>query len=231
MTDLRAVLRPVSQAMGVFLCVVALSGCQLAEQIRAQSAKPTPIKDADVIVVETETAAPVTPRQPTRATIPAQSTYKLRPGDTVAVFVFDNPDLSQQSTVAPDGRLSYPLAGSFRAEGRTLETVRRILASRFSNSIVAPQVTVSLADIGPSTIYVNGEVAQPGALALDEPITLVQAITRAGGFTAFAQRDKILVYNPTKKDGARRVFNYNAFIASPYLQDVLLQPGDTVIVQ
>lgn len=168
---------------------------------------------------------------PNVATVPPQGAYRLQPGDAVSVFVFDNPDLSREVVVAPDGRLSYPLAGSFRAEGRTVEQIRGILVSRFSDNIVAPQVTVSLVGIGVSTIYVNGEVVQPGAFDLVTPITLVQAIARAGGFTAFAKRDRILIYNPERAGGARRIFNYDQFVTDPQGRDLLLRPGDTIIVQ
>ena len=64
----------------------------------------------------------------------------------------------------------------------------------------------------------------------DRPTTLVQAITRAGGFTAFAKTEQILIYNPNTAGGARRIFNYKTFISDPKQQDILLKPGDTVIV-
>ncbi len=187
----------------------------------------------DVLAPQAEPVDPETLANPTstRAPIGAQGVYRLQPGDTVNVFVFDNPDLSQSTTIAPDGRLSYPLAGSIQAKGRTLDEIRRILASRFSNSIVAPQVAVSLTSRETYRIYVNGEVIQPGAFDLNDPVTLVQAITLAGGFTAFADRERIIVYNPTRTSGARRIFDYTLFVETPQAQDIVLHPGDTVIVQ
>ena len=65
---------------------------------------------------------------------------------------------------------------------------------------------------------------------LQKPTTLVQAITQAGGFTAFAKTDRILLYNPTAAGGERRVFNYDQFVTDPQQQDILLKPGDTIIV-
>lgn len=196
---------------------VGLSGCQLVQT--------TP--DTTLVVSDTtlRTATPVAP------TVPAQGVYRLKPGDTVNVFVFDNADLSQSAVITPDGRLNYPLAGSIQAKGRTLREIERILTSRFSNNIFEPQVSVSLSSIGPQRVYVNGEVIQPGAFDLREPVTLVQAISLAGGFTAFAKRDRIIVYNPSHPGNARRVFDYDAFVANPNRRDILLVPGDTVIVQ
>lgn len=162
--------------------------------------------------------------------VPTQGTYRIQAGDTLSVYVFDNPEISRDVTVAPDGRISYPLAGSFMAEGRTLSQTRSILATRFSDNIVAPQVTVSLAAEGAYSVFVSGEVLQPGELVLQKPTTLVQAITRAGGFTAFAKKDRILIYNPETLGGSRRIFDYDKFVADPEQQDLLLKPGDTIIV-
>lgn len=164
-------------------------------------------------------------------TVPAKGTYRLQPGDTISVFVFDNSELSQNAVIAPDGRLNYPLAGTIQARGQTLNAIESILTQRFSKNIVSPQVSVSLVSMAPYRIFVTGEVIQPGAFDLSEPVTLVQALTLAGGFTAFAERSRILVYNPARRGNARRVFDYDRFISDPQAQDILLWPGDTIIVE
>lgn len=164
-------------------------------------------------------------------TVPAKGTYRLQPGDTISVFVFDNSELSQNAVIAPDGRLNYPLAGTIQARGQTLNAIESILTQRFSKNIVSPQVSVSLVSMAPYRIFVTGEVIQPGAFDLAEPVTLVQALTLAGGFTAFAERSRILVYNPARRGNARRVFDYDRFISDPQAQDILLWPGDTIIVE
>ncbi len=198
----------------LLIAALTLGACDLIEQ---------PIEPGGTLIADSVS-------QSRSATVRPQGTYRLRPGDTISVFVFDNPDLSQEVSVAPDGRVSYPLAGSFRAQGKTLDETRRILASRFSSNIVAPQVSVSLRSATSYTVFVNGEVLQPGAFDLQGPTTLVQAITRAGGFTAFAKRDAILIYNPASSTGERRIFNYDQFVSDPRQKDILLKPGDTVIV-
>lgn len=164
-------------------------------------------------------------------TVPAKGTYRLQPGDTISVFVFDNSELSQNAVIAPDGRLNYPLAGTIQARGQTLNAIESILTQRFSKNIVSPQVSVSLVSMAPYRVFVTGEVIQPGAFDLAEPVTLVQALTLAGGFTAFAERSRILVYNPARRGNARRVFDYDRFISDPQAQDILLWPGDTIIVE
>jgi hypothetical protein len=63
------------------------------------------------------------------------------------------------------------------------------------------------------------------------PITLIQAVAMAGGFTAFAARDEIIIYNPARADGERRTFNYDRFVKTPGAPDIVLEPGDTVIVR
>lgn len=167
-----------------------------------------------------------TPKTDARAT----DIYRLKPGDEIEVFVFDNPDLSKTAVVSPDGRLHYPLAGTIEARGRKVNDVRDILRSRFANTIVGPQVTVSLKTIKPYRIFVTGEVVQPGTFDLVDPVTVIQAISLAGGFTAFADRRRVLVYNPGYSGGERRLFDYDRFLSDPLSQDVVLVPGDTIIV-
>lgn len=160
-----------------------------------------------------------------------QATYRIKPGDSLAIHVFDNPDLNQTVIVGPDGRFSFPLVGTVRAEGKSLAAVDAYLTERLRRNILEPQVAVTLSQVAPRRIYVTGEVLAPGSFDVSEPVSVVQAISMAGGFTAFADRRHILVYNPARSRNARRVFDYDAFLANPGAYDFALGPGDTVIVR
>lgn len=160
-----------------------------------------------------------------------QGAYVLQPGDVVRVFVFESPDLSQSAVVGPDGNIRYPLVGEVRASGRTLRQLESSLTAGLSRNFVSPQVSVTLTDLQSYQFFVNGEVLSPGQFRTDGPISVVQAIALAGGLTAFASRDDIIIYNPTRDGGQRIVFNYDLFLKTRNQPDLFLLPGDTIIVR
>lgn len=147
--------------------------------------------------------------------------YTLKPGDVVSVTVLEDPLLDRQVLVAPDGRIALPLAGSLVAEGRTPQqlagTVRARLRSRF---VDPPTVTVSLVSVGDGddadkkVVYVLGEVNSPGRYEYDaeKPITVLQALTLAGGPSPFAAIARIQVRERAGKGGIEtlRLFDYEA---------------------
>lgn len=201
------------------LATLLLSGCQI------EGFGPPP-----------DATGPVVRDQATQiALAPAQlprtgGTQRLLPGDRINVFVFENPELSRDATIGPDGTFRYPLIGEVRAAGRTLRDLEATIRAGLTRNIVDPQVSVSLVQVRGYEIFVDGEVMQPGIFEIEAPVTLVQAVAMAGGFTAFARRDRILVYNPS--DSERRfVFNYLAFLSAAGSTDIPLRPGDTVIVE
>lgn len=211
--------RGMVQAGLTIALAVAISGCEQPSFLSSgeQSKGPT---TAELAAVAATSAALTTPAQ-----------HRVGPGDVLNIFVFDNPQISQQVKVGPDGRFRYPLIGEVNAAGHTLGELEETLVQRLGQNILFPQVSVSLAEPGGFRVYVNGEVLSPGVLKVNEPITLVQAVAMAGGFTAFAARDEIIIYNPARADGKRRTFNYDHFVNTPGTPDIVLEPGDTVIVR
>lgn len=151
----------------------------------------------------------------------AQDAYRLQPGDQVEITVLEDPSLNRQVLVLPDGRISLPIAGTFEVAGLTPEQlaarVRRGLASAF---VTAPTVTASVfgvtagedgEDEDPEVIYVIGEVQRPGVFAIQEPLSILQALALAGGPGPFAARDRIQVRR-TDDDGIEilEMFDYDA---------------------
>ena len=129
--------------------------------------------------------------------------YQLKPGDVLSVTVLEDPLLDRQVLVAPDGRISLPLAGSIAAAGRTPSQLAGVVRGRLRSRFVdPPTVTVSLLSVGldeneinRNEVYVLGEVARPGRYEYDPeaPITVLQALTLAGGPSAFAAIGRIQV--------------------------------------
>ncbi|EGV18527.1 polysaccharide biosynthesis/export family protein [Thiocapsa marina] len=158
--------------------------------------------------------------------------YQLRPGDVVAVSVWQEPGLEQLVLVRPDGGVSFPLAGDLRAEGLTVEELGASIQSRLRRFIPEPVVTVTLQEIPGNRIYVLGRVNDPGDFPIiSRDVTVMQALSMAGGLTPFAKEREIRVLRQV--DGKEQVypFDYRSAIRGEGPEQVIkLQPGDVVVV-
>lgn len=157
--------------------------------------------------------------------------YQLRAGDELGIVVWNNPDLSRTIRIGPDGRIQLPLVGEVEAAGQSMSGLQRLLTDRLRAHLVDPQVSVSLQELRSYRIYVTGQVLRPGMFEVNGPVSLVQALAMAGGFTAFASRNDIVVHNPFDAAAGRREFDFRAFLRDPRRSDIVLGPGDTVIVR
>jgi polysaccharide biosynthesis/export protein len=158
------------------------------------------------------------------------SQFTLGPADVIHVSVWKNTDLSQTVTVGPDGFISLPLLGDVRVSGLTANQLAKDLAARLSTYVVSAQVTVSVVEIRSRQVYVTGQVGKPGSYPLISPITVLQLIAQAGGLGTFANRKGIIVLRGSGANAQKLNFNYVAAIRGDSKQNIVLQPGDTVIV-
>lgn len=144
--------------------------------------------------------------------------YVLQPGDVVAVSVLEDPLLDRQILIAPDGRIALPLAGTIEAEGLTAEQLQRTIQKRLrKNFVEPPSVTVALVSTPEEEeelreVYVLGEVTRPGRYEYDseKSITVIQALTLAGGLGPFAATERIQVREVVSSTETLRLFNYEA---------------------
>jgi polysaccharide export outer membrane protein len=155
--------------------------------------------------------------------------FRIGTGDVLRIDVWKEPDLSSTVTVRPDGIISLPVVGDFKAAGLTPEEVQTQLAAALGEVITAPTLTVIVEQVNSRKIFVTGKVATPGVYDLTQPTRVLHAIALAGGTTDFAKTDRIVVL----RDGARERLKVNmkAIAKGRHLDDnILLQPGDTIIV-
>ena len=162
----------------------------------------------------------------------APDSYKLRPGDIVAVSVWQEPGLEQLVLVRPDGGISFPLAGDLQAAGLTVGGLSLTLKEKLKKYISDPVVTVTLQEIPGNRVYILGRVNKPGDFPLvTRDITVMQALAMAGGLTPFADEKKIKVLRTV--DGTQRpiAFDYNKVRRGLSLeQNIVLQAGDVIVV-
>jgi polysaccharide export outer membrane protein len=157
--------------------------------------------------------------------------YLIQPGDILVVSVWKERDLQSEALVTPDGGLSFPLAGDVQASGHTVDEVRAAIAERIRAYIPDAVVTVAVKEIGGNRIYVLGKVNRPGEFPLVRPIDVMQALSLAGGTTAYASLNDIIVLR--RKEGRQIAipFRYGEVARGRELaQNIQLQSGDTVVV-
>ena len=163
----------------------------------------------------------------------AQSRYTIAPDDVIEVAVYQDHNLNVRAHVDADGQVSVPLAGPVRVAGETVSQAQDSIAARLSKYVVNPQVTISVDSRGSKELYVLGEVQKPGAYPLppSAQVTVLQAVTNAGGFTKMAapKRAHVLRYVDGKS------VDYKIDLKTLIRQgdrekDMILEPNDVVYI-
>jgi len=155
--------------------------------------------------------------------------FVIGPGDVLDINVWKNPELSRQVPVRPDGRITMPLVGDVAAAGLSPEELKTYLQEALKRFVSSPEVTVIVAEVHSYQVFLQGMVANPGTYPFAGRITLVQAISLAGGLNEFADRSGIIIMRPVAGGTKRIVVNYNA-ILNGNRPDEPLRPGDSIIV-
>ncbi len=162
---------------------------------------------------------------------PPNEFYTIGAGDVLEVVVWKDPTLSGPVTVRPDGFITLPLVNEVQVVGLTTTQLRETLEKKYSEFVTSPSVTVRVTTIASNEILLVGEVASPGVYPLVGNKTLLQLLTRAGGLTAFANRDKIRVVRRAGEKVTEYIVDYDAILKGDLKQDILLRPGDRVVVK
>lgn len=175
-------------------------------------------------------------RQATDATM---VDYKLGPGDILTITVWDHPELTipagtfrsaeQAGTlVAEDGTIFYPYVGILSVVGKTTREVRAILAQRLARVIEKVQIDVRVISYRSKRVYLVGEVNKPGQQAVtDIPMTILEAVNLAGGFSKDADHSQVLL---TRANTTWRVDLQSLYEDGAISQNIKLEPGDIVNV-
>ena len=131
-----------------------------------------------------------------------QPEYRVGPQDVLTITVWNHVDLSGKFTVGADGHLSFPLLGSVAVSGLTPRAIEALLRERLADGYLKnPQVTVEVAEFLSQRIFVMGEVKNPGPVPLTGELTLLEALTRAGGMTDNAGGEVVML-RAERDDGA-----------------------------
>lgn len=157
------------------------------------------------------------------------NSYKIGPEDVIKVVVWKEPDLSFVAAVRPDGRVTAPLLGDLTANGETPTNFAAILKEKLSELVNNPLVNVEVVQVRSKKYYITGQVQRTGMFPLVVPITVLEALTMAGGLAEWANKKKIIII----RGDQRLRFNYDAAIKGKkgtMDDNVYLENGDFIVV-
>ena len=159
------------------------------------------------------------------------SDYVIGPEDVLSIVFWREKEMSTDVVVRPDGKISVPLLKDVQAAGYTPEQLTATLVDAASKYIAHPNATIIVKEINSRKVFVVGQVAKPGGFPLTGDMTVLQVIALAGDVLEYAKAKDIVVVR--KEDGGERryYFNYKDVLKGRNAeQNIVLKPGDTVIV-
>ncbi len=176
-------------------------------------------------------ANPPAPVAPPGSGTPTEA-YTVKPGDVLQIQVWKEPDLQGPVLVRPDGSFSFPLAGQMDARGKTVGELQQLVTEKLKKYISDPVVTVSVSEVKGNKVYVLGQVNKPGEFIVNPRVDVMQALSMAGGTTAFAALGDIVILRRNDNGQQQSLpFRYADVARGRNLQqNIMLQAGDVVVV-
>jgi len=177
------------------------------------------------------TSAAVEDPKPVSTTATTDPTYQIGPEDVLDINVWKEPDVSRVVPVRPDGKISLPLINDVQAAGISPQELAKTVSDKLRKYLNEPQVTVIVTAINSQRVFVVGEVLRAGAFPLIPGMTVLQALSSAGGFTTFADVKKVHIMRQRDGKLVELPFNYRDVLKGDNPnQNIKLEPGDTVVV-
>jgi|SRR5882672_5600830 len=196
--------------LGMALQLPAVAG---AQQVQSRLAAP---------VGASAVAAPL-------ATVSAR--FIIGVGDVLNVTFWREQALSGDFVVRPDGKISLPLLNDVQASGLAPEQLARSLAAAAVKFVDEPDVAVIVKEIHSRKVFLLGQVARPGMVPLDGDMNVLQLIAIGGGLLEYADKKDIVIIRTAERQETRFKLNYEDLLKGKnQKQNILLQPGDTVVV-
>lgn len=163
----------------------------------------------------------------------ADSTYRIGPGDTLQIYVRNNPDLTITVPVRPDGNISMPLVEKMKAAGKTPEQLSNDLKAKLSNYVRDPVVTVivtSFKGTYADQVRVVGEAARPQSMPYRQGMTLLDVMINVGGLTQFAAGNRAKLVRMV--NGKKKTYDVNlqSLLNGNIDDNVPMHPGDVIII-
>lgn len=157
--------------------------------------------------------------------------YRLEPGDAIQIRYTHHPEMTQDDTIRPDGKITAKLVGPIAVAGLTKDQLGKLLAKRTADHLKDPEVVVSVTRFSEKMIYVAGEVVRPGTILYRRGLTPLQAITASGGFRDTARYDSVILVRTGGSDKfIARKLNLEQTTNDGVKEPVALAPHDVIFV-
>jgi polysaccharide export outer membrane protein len=158
--------------------------------------------------------------------------YRIGAGDVLQISVWKEPEASVGATVVrPDGKISLPLLKEIELVGLTPTEAEKIITARLTKFIPAADVTVVVSAINSKKVYIVGAVKKEGPIPYNYRMTVMQALSEAGGLSDYAKRKKIYILRTQNGKDYRLPFDYEAVLKGERMElNIPLLPGDTLVI-
>ncbi len=162
---------------------------------------------------------------------PVDASYLIAPDDVLSIDVWKETEITRSVPVRPDGKISLPLLNDVQAAGLTATDLASVVTEKLKKFLANPQVTVIVTTVNSQKIYILGEVLRAGVVSLLPNMTVLQALSSAGGFTPYANQKGIYVLRTENGQQVKYPFKYKEVLKGVNIQqNILLKPGDTIVV-
>jgi polysaccharide export outer membrane protein len=193
---------------------------------------PAPLTPMTLPDSGTKTAAPEAERLKPVSNSGVSEDYRIGEGDVLQISVMGEPTASVPSAmVRTDGKITMPLIKEIAVSGLTPTELEKIVTEQLSKMIRVPDVTVIVAQSNSQRVFMIGAVKKEGPLHYTYRMSVMQAISEAGGLTDYAKRKRIYVIRNENGRQFQFHFDYDAVMKGQHMEmNMTLQPGDTVVV-
>ncbi len=210
------------------LCALSLAACSSSSSNRGDDPGGADVQQASVMNPEQCLADGAHFRNASLD----DSSYRIQPGDQLAIDFYLNSEFNDNVSVQPDGRIVLRLVGPVQAAGLSSSQLSAEINQAYSKELKNPSATVHVQNMPSRQVFVEGQVNHPGAFALQPGMTASQAIASAGGQTDEAQLANVVLI---RRDACGRADGSKIDLASATNtpdkgDDVMLMPHDTIVV-
>ncbi len=207
----------------------SVPGVDVAAKFEPPSAPPAELQPVPPAVSAATAPAPGGSVAPVQL---VPDDYQIGAGDTLQISVWKEPEVSVPSAIVrPDGRITVPLIKEVAVAGLTPRQAEKVITEGLGKFITDANVSVVVTAMPSKKVFVIGAVRKEGPLAYTYGMSVVQALSEAGGLNDYAKRKKIYVLRSENGRQYRMDFNYDEVIRGERMeQNIVLLPDDTIVI-
>ncbi len=158
-------------------------------------------------------------------------TFTILPGDVLQISVWKEDGMDREVVVLPDGSINFPLIGTLQVQGYTPGEVQTNIKEKLAKLVPSASVTVAVKTALGHTVSVIGQITKPGEIIMGRRMTVMEALSQAGGPTPYASEDSIFVLRHENGSETSIPVPYDDIVRGRHLdKDISLKPGDVVVV-